>query len=88
MKKGIEEYLADVKKALTPKMLIFLAAGVVAFVIHPLLGLIFVGVAVNFLLSFYTSKGVLEREASEPSKKETDEDIDVNAEKEEHPWNL
>ena len=88
MKKGIEEYLADVKKALTPKMIVFLAAGVVAFVIHPLLGLIFVGVAVNFLLSFYTSKGVLEREPSEPSTKETDEDINAAAEMEEHPWNM
>ena len=65
MKKGIMEYLADVKKALTPKMSIFIAVGVVAFVIHPLLGLIFVGVAVNFLLSFYTSKGVLERNPDE-----------------------
>ena len=46
MKKGIMEYLADVKKALTPKMLIFIAVGVVAFVIHPLLGLIFVGLNV------------------------------------------
>lgn len=86
MKKGIMEYLADVKKALTPKMLIFIAVGVVAFVIHPLLGLIFVGVAVNFLLSFYTSKGVLERNPDEKEgviKKETEAQ-----EMENHPWNM
>ena len=86
MKKGIMEYLADVKKALTPKMLIFIAVGVVAFVIHPLLGLIFVGVAVNFLLSFYTSKGVLERNPDEKEgviEKETEPQ-----EMENHPWNM
>ena len=86
MKKGIMEYLADVKKALTPKMLIFIAVGVVAFVIHPLLGLIFVGVAVNFLLSFYTSKGVLERN---PDEKEGVIEKETEAqEMENHPWNL
>ncbi len=86
MKKGIQEYLADVKKALTPKMLIFIAVGVVAFVIHPLLGLIFVGVAVNFLLSFYTSKGVLERN---PDGKEGVVEKETEAqETEDNPWNL
>ena len=86
MKKGIMEYLADVKKALTPKMLIFIAVGVVAFVIHPLLGLIFVGVAVNFLLSFYTSKGVLERN---PDEKEGVIEKETEAqEMENHPWNI
>ena len=86
MKKGIMEYLADVKKALTPKMLIFIAVGVVAFVIHPLLGLIFVGVAVNFLLSFYTSKGVLERN---PDEKEGIIEKETEAqEMENHPWNM
>ncbi len=86
MKKGIMEYLADVKKALTPKMLIFIAVGVVAFVIHPLLGLIFVGVAVNFLLSFYTSKGVLERN---PDEKEGVIEKETEAqEMENHPWNM
>ena len=84
MKKGIMEYLADVKKALTPKMLIFIAVGVVAFVIHPLLGLILV--AVNFLLSFYTSKGVLERN---PDEKEGVIEKETEAqEMENHPWNL
>ena len=86
MKKGIMEYLADVKKALVPKMLIFIAVGVVAFVIHPLLGLIFVGVAVNFLLSFYTSKGVLERN---PDEKEGVIEKETEAqEMENHPWNM
>ena len=86
MKKGIMEYLADVKKALTPNMLIFIAVGVVAFVIHPLLGLIFVGVAVNFLLSFYTSKGVLERN---PDEKEGVIEKETEAqEMENHPWNM
>ena len=86
MKKGIMEYLADVKKALTPKMLIFIAVGVVAFVIHPLLGLIFVGVAVNFLLSFYTSKDVLERN---PDEKEGVIEKETEAqEMENHPWNM
>ena len=86
MKKGIMEYLADVKKALTPKMLIFIAVGVVAFVIHPLLGLIIVGVAVNFLLYFYTSKGVLERN---PDEKEGVIEKETEAqEMENHPWNM
>ena len=86
MKKGIMEYLADVKKPLTPNMLIFIAVGVVAFVIHPLLGLIFVGVAVNFLLSFYTSKGVLERN---PDEKEGVIEKETEAqEMENHPWNM
>lgn len=65
MKKELSEYWADLKNALTPKMLIFLAVGIVAFIIHPLLGLVFAGVAMNFLMSFYTSKGVLNRNLSD-----------------------
>lgn len=87
MKKGIMEYLADVKKALTPKMMIFIVIGVIAFIIHPLIGLIFAGVAINFLMSFYTSKGVLERDPSEPASEEEHKDINT-AETEEHPWNM
>ncbi len=86
MKKSINDYLTDLKKALTPKMILFIAAGVVAFVIHPLLGLIFLGVAVNFLLSFYTSKGVLERN---PDEKEGVIEKETEAqETEDNPWNL
>ena len=86
MKKGIEEYLADVKKALTPKMMIFIVIGVIAFIIHPLIGLIFAGVAINFLMSFYTSKGVLERE---PSSEEERPVVNPDAcETEDNPWNL
>lgn len=87
MKKELDELWADIKKTLSPKMIVFLAAGVVAFVIHPLIGLIFAGIAVNFLLSFYTSKGVLEREPSEPASEEEHKDIN-SADTEEHPWNM
>lgn len=65
MKKEFNEYLAELKKVLTPKMLIFIAIGIAAFIIHPLIGLIFAGVGINFLMSFYTSMGVLDRKSSE-----------------------
>ena len=64
MKKELDELWADIKKTLSPKMIIFIIIGVAAFVIHPLIGLIFAGVAINFLMSFYTSKGVLNRDSS------------------------
>lgn len=64
MKKEFNEYLAELKKVLTPKILIFIGIGIAAFIIHPLLGLIFAGVAINFLMSFYTSKGVLNHDSS------------------------
>ena len=87
MKKEFNEYITELKKALTPKILIFIAIGVMAFVVHPLLGLVFAGVAINFLMSFYTSKGVLNREPSaggdavqceEPETSEIEKDV----------WNL
>ena len=64
MKKELDELWADIKKTLSPKMIIFIIIGIAAFVIHPLIGLIFAGVAINFLMSFYTSKGVLNRDSS------------------------
>ena len=64
MKKELDELWADIKKTLSPKMIIFIFIGIAAFVIHPLIGLIFAGVAINFLMSFYTSKGVLNRDSS------------------------
>ena len=64
MKKELDELWADIKKTLSPKMIIFIIIGVAAFVVHPLIGLIFAGVAINFLMSFYTSKGVLNRDSS------------------------
>ncbi len=64
MKKELDELWADIKKTLSPKMIIFIMIGIAAFVIHPLIGLIFAGVAINFLMSFYTSKGVLNRDSS------------------------
>ncbi|MBR4410193.1 MAG: hypothetical protein IKT31_02650 [Firmicutes bacterium] len=64
MKKEFNEYLAELKKVLTPKILIFIGIGIAAFIIHPLLGLIFAGVVINFLMSFYTSKGVLNHDSS------------------------
>ncbi len=84
MKKTLNDYIAEAKKILMkPKTVVFIAIGILAFVIHPLIGLIFVGVGINFLMSFYTSKGVLEREPS------AEEGISVvnpdTCETEEHP---
>ena len=87
MKKGIMEYWADVKKALTPKMLIFVVVGIIAFVIHPLAGLIFAGVAINFLMSFYTSKGVLNRDPSACGDAVPCEESET-AEQEKDVWDL
>ena len=64
MKKELDELWADIKKTLSPKMIIFIIIGIAAFMVHPLIGLIFAGVAINFLMSFYTSKGVLNRDSS------------------------
>lgn len=87
MKKELSEYWADLKKALTPKMFVFLAIGIVAFLIHPLLGLVFAGVAMNFLMSFYTSKGVLNRDPSEDTNPVQREACDTS-EPEKDIWNL
>ena len=65
MKKELDELWADIKKTLSPKMIIFIIIGIAAFIIHPLIGLIFAGVGINFLMSFYTSMGVLDRKSSE-----------------------